>query len=93
MTSDRHLIGFIEPERLYTLAAFKQRLGISDSTLRAARRNGLKVHRVHKHAYILGSDWIAYVLASSSQSERPITPTAPSFSAEPGISFDILQAR
>jgi len=86
-------VGFVDGDRLYTLSAFKRILGITDATLRAARRSGLKVHRVHKHAYILGSDWISYVLASSSQSESPISPTAPSFSAEPGTSFDILQAR
>ena len=53
--------GVINPEELYTLDAFKRRLGVRDATLRAARRAGLRVYYVHKHAYIYGRDWIDYV--------------------------------
>ena len=54
--------GVINPEELYTLTEFKRRLGVRDATLRAARRNGLKVHYVHKQAYVYGHDWIRYVV-------------------------------
>ena len=53
--------GVINPEELYTLDAFKRRLGVREATLRAARRAGLQVYYVHKHAYIYGRDWIDYV--------------------------------
>ncbi len=56
--------GVINPEELYTLDAFKRRLGVRDATLRTARRAGLRVYYVHKHAYIHGRDWIDYVLKS-----------------------------
>lgn len=59
-------IGVISPEELYTLKAFKHRLGIREATLRAARRSGLKVHYAHKQAYVYGRDWIEYVLNSPS---------------------------
>lgn len=54
--------GVINPDELYTLTAFTQRLGIRQATVRAARRAGLQVYYVHKHAYVYGRDWIDYVL-------------------------------
>ena len=58
--------GVISPNELYTLSAFKRRLGIQEATLRSARRAGLRVYYVHKHAYVYGRDWIEYVLRSQS---------------------------
>ena len=54
-------MGVIDPGSLYTLRAFKQQLGITDATLRAARRAGLRVKYVHKQGYVHGQDWIAYI--------------------------------
>lgn len=54
--------GVVRPDELYTLEGFKQRLGISNSTMRAARRSGLRVLYRHKHAYVYGRDWIDYML-------------------------------
>lgn len=59
--------GVIAPDELYTLKAFARRLGIKASTLRSARRAGLKVYYVHKHAYVYGRDWIDYVRQSATQ--------------------------
>lgn len=74
MTTTDVAQGVINPHELYTLRAFKRRLGISDSTLRAARRAGLKVSYLHKQGFILGSDWIEYVLSSSRSSS--VEPTS-----------------
>ncbi len=63
-TSDESTTGVINPNELYTLKAFTQRLGIRAATVRSARRAGLRVYYVHKHAYIHGRDWIDYVLNS-----------------------------
>lgn len=63
-TGDDFGSGVINPDELYTLRAFTQRLGIRDATIRSARRAGLRVYYVHKHAYIYGRDWIDYVLGS-----------------------------
>lgn len=57
-------VGIINPDELYTLSAFKRRLGIQEATLRSARRAGLRVYYVHKHGYVYGRDWIEYVLKS-----------------------------
>jgi len=64
-TGENILMGVIVPDELYTLRAFTQRLGIRASTLRSARRAGLRVYYVLKHAYIYGRDWIDYVLNST----------------------------
>lgn len=64
--------GVINPDELYTLRAFKRRLGVSDATLRSARRAGLRVRYLHKQGYVHGRDWIQYVLNSDSRSvQRP----------------------
>ena len=69
---DNSQAGIIDPAQLYTITAFKKRLGIKDATLRAARRAGLHVHYKHKQAYILGEDWISYVISPvTGVSERP----------------------
>ncbi len=65
MTTDDHFsFGVINPGELYTLKAFMRTLGICEATLRSARRAGLRVHRVHKRAFIFGADWIDYVRSS-----------------------------
>jgi hypothetical protein len=64
MTTKDDAAGVINPEELYTLKAFTRTLGIKSATVRAARRAGLRVYYVHKHAYVYGRDWIDYVLAS-----------------------------
>lgn len=63
-TGENISVGVINPDELYTLSAFTRRLGIRQATVRAARRAGLRVYYVHKHAYIHGRDWIDYVLSS-----------------------------
>lgn len=64
MPTDDEATGVINPDELYTLKAFTRRLGIRAATLRSARRAGLRVLYVHKHAYVYGRDWIEYVLKS-----------------------------
>ncbi len=56
--------GIIDPNALYTVQSFMRILGIREATLRSARRAGLRVCYVHRHAYIYGRDWIDYVLTS-----------------------------
>lgn len=64
MTMKEEAAGVVNPDELYTLDAFKRRLGIREATLRSARRAGLRVFYVHKQGYVHGRDWIEYVLAS-----------------------------
>jgi hypothetical protein len=64
MATQDEAFGIINPDELYTLKAFTRRLGVREATVRSARRAGLRVYYVHKHAYIYGRDWIEYVLAS-----------------------------
>lgn len=66
--------GVIKPDELYTLKTFARRLGIKASTLRSARRAGLKVYYAHKQAYVHGRDWIDYVLQTAKQPTA--TPTS-----------------
>ena len=64
MTTKDDAAGVINPEELYTLTAFTRRLGVKAATVRSARRAGLRVYYVHKHANVYGRDWIEYVLNS-----------------------------
>jgi hypothetical protein len=72
MPTTDEAIGIIKPDELYTLKAFARRLGIGAATLRSARRAGLKVYYVHKHAYVFGRDWIDYVIGTP---ERQVAET------------------
>jgi hypothetical protein len=69
-TGDSIATGVINPDELYTYDAFKRRLGIREATLRSARRAGLRVCYVHKHAYVYGRDWIDYVLRVGDASKQ-----------------------
>ena len=65
--------GVVRPDELFTLEAFKHRLGITDSTMRKARRNGLRVYYRHKLAYVYGRDWIDYVLYAPGEKSQLVT--------------------
>ena len=56
--------GVIRTDELYTLSEIKLRLGVSNATLRTARRAGLRVYYKHRHAFIYGRDWIDYIVKS-----------------------------
>ena len=64
MSAEGQQWGVINPGELYTLESLKRRLGIRDSTLRAARRAGLQVYRKHGRGYVLGQEWIRYICTS-----------------------------
>lgn len=75
--SESSIVGVIEPNCLYTLREFQKRIGVAASTLRAARRAGLKVHYVHRQAYVYGRDWVDYVLASNRTSPQDAASPSP----------------
>lgn len=56
----------IDPRILYPLPVFEEHSGLSKAAMRTARRNGLRVLRVGGRAFVLGSDFIEYVLKAQS---------------------------
>jgi len=64
------VLAVVRPEELYPLSVFQKRFGIGECTLRSARSAGLVVRYIHKRAYLLGRDWIQYILKNAS-SEPP----------------------
>ena len=55
------ITGVIFHDALYRADELKARMGWKDAAFRAACRKGLKVHRVGKRAFVIGSDIIAFV--------------------------------
>jgi hypothetical protein len=53
----------IQAGTAYSLAEFSRRVGLRDWAVRAARRAGLRVIHKHGRAFVLGSDWLAYLAA------------------------------
>lgn len=53
--------GTILPGEFYRADEAKARMGWRDAAFRAACRNGLRVHRVGKRAYIAGADLAAFI--------------------------------
>lgn len=51
----------ISANECYPLDVFAAAAGLGRAALREARRNGLKVRRVHGRAYVFGSDWLDYL--------------------------------
>ena len=56
--------GVIDANSIYTLPALKDRLGVTDSWLRAARRRGLCVRYAGRRAFVTGNDFVSYIAAS-----------------------------
>lgn len=57
--------GVICADEAYTLEEFKLRVGKKNAGLRSARRAGLRVIREGKQSYVLGRDWIDYLLKTA----------------------------
>lgn len=55
------VVGAIISDALYRADELKARMGWKDAAFRAACRKGLKVYRVGKRAFVVGSDIIAFV--------------------------------
>jgi hypothetical protein len=53
--------GAIVSDAIYRADEAKARMGWKDAAFRAACRNGLKVHRVGKRAYVTGADLAAFI--------------------------------
>jgi hypothetical protein len=53
--------GVIFPDAIYRADELKARMGWRDAAFRAACRNGLRVHRVGKRAYVSGDDLAAFI--------------------------------
>ena len=61
--------GVLKPGELLTLAAFKSRMGLTDSAVRAMRRDGLPVLRIGKRHFVAADDAIHYIRSKSSRVE------------------------
>jgi len=51
----------IRPESTYPLPTFMAAFGFTKSSMRAARRRGLRVLYIGKKAFVRGSDAISYI--------------------------------
>lgn len=59
----RYVPGTVEPGTLYLVTELKSRTGIGSWALRSARRDGLRIIRKCGRNWILGADFIAWLLA------------------------------
>ena len=58
-------LGVIRADESYTLEEFMRRVGKKIAGMRSARRAGLRVLREGKQTYVLGRDWIDYLLKTA----------------------------
>ncbi len=61
MAAPTEAIGEIRSDCVYTLDEAKARTGLGAAALRTARRQGLKVRKIGRRAYVLGRDIMAYI--------------------------------
>jgi hypothetical protein len=57
--------GEIVPDRLYTVPELRARADFGDFTWREARTGGLRIRKVGRKMFVLGKDFIDYVLTAS----------------------------
>jgi hypothetical protein len=55
------MLGEIRADAVYPLEVFRQRTGLDTWATRQARRAGLRVRRVGRRGFILGTDFIQYL--------------------------------
>lgn len=54
-------LGIIEGGRSYPLPLFQRLSGLGTWGIRQARRDGLRVVKVGRRKFVLGSDWLTYL--------------------------------
>jgi hypothetical protein len=59
------IVAGIRADESYPVADFMRINRFGVKTLRSARRNGLRVCRVGRNSYVLGSDWLEYLAKKS----------------------------
>lgn len=60
----------IDPAKMYPLPVFQETVGQGRAALATARQNGLIIRQIGNRKYVLGADWIDYVV-SHGQVEEP----------------------
>ena len=58
----RATLSEISRDSIYPLDVFMTHSGLSQAALREARRNGLKVRRIGRRSFIVGEDFLKYVM-------------------------------
>lgn len=53
--------GTINANEAYSMPEFCRRTGLREWTIREARRDGLRVVKVGKKPFVMGSDWLEYL--------------------------------
>jgi hypothetical protein len=62
----------IHPDVLYRLDEIKKRAGLGSWAMRAARRNGLRVIYRNARGWVLGRDFIEYMMQPEQTDGRPV---------------------
>lgn len=65
--------GVVRPEELYLVRELRARADLGDFTWREARASGLKIRRLGRKLYVLGADFIEFVLRVSNEREQAAT--------------------
>lgn len=77
MTSSRRTaraangLGPIEPDVLYPWDVFRRLTGLGETSLRRARRAGMKEYRWGGRKFILGSDFLEFIRENSGAAPGP----------------------
>lgn len=68
-TRSTSALGEIRADSVYPLEVFRRRTGLDTWAMRQARRAGLRVVRVGRRGFILGSDWVDYLKSTTAQQQ------------------------
>jgi hypothetical protein len=54
-------LGAIQSDSVYPLPVFKKKVGLDAWSLREAKKRGLKIRKIGRRRFIVGSDFIEYL--------------------------------
>jgi predicted DNA-binding transcriptional regulator AlpA len=77
----------ISPKRLYPLSLLQRQSGLDSEEIRLALRRGLVSHKAGDRVFVLGSDFIHWVVNQKSDEKpgqivEPVSPTRPSYAGK-----------
>ena len=59
-------VGEIDPDKLYSLEAFKHVSGMGDWAMRSARKAGLKMKKIGNRKFVSGKDFVDFLDSTNS---------------------------
>lgn len=76
-SQEQNINGIIEPDKFYTMPAFRAITGKGRHAISESKKRGLRVRKDGRTPYIYGQDYIDYVLKTDQRKNRSVINESP----------------